>query len=153
MEKLLPSPPGSMSFRHLPSQGSWIVSALASGDQVFGQMINLVPAGMEAQSLCFVISTRMIDDEVERKSPLHWPNRVLFLLSQNQSCKQKWIAFKHYKRVGKEERPPKTQVTFAMYMTSICTSFCFPIQSDSLIKVIYAVIFIWYSLSPLSPLS
>lgn len=75
MEKLLPSPPGSVSFWHLPSWGSWIFSALASGDQVLGQMIYLVPAGMEAESLGFVSSTLMMDGVVG-KSPFHWPDRV-----------------------------------------------------------------------------
>lgn len=65
-----------LSFRHLPSWGSWIISDLASGDQVLGQMIYLVPAGMEAGSLCFVSSILMIDGLVG-ESPLHWPNRVI----------------------------------------------------------------------------
>lgn len=73
---------------------------------MLGQMIYLVPAGMEAELLCLVSSTLMMDGVVG-KSPLHWPNRVLSLLSENQSCKQKWMAFKNDKGVGKEEKPLK----------------------------------------------
>lgn len=78
-----------------------MVSALASGDQVFGQMINFVPAEMEAELLCFIISTPVIEGE-EGKSPFNWPNRIIFLPAENQSCKQKWIAFKGYKGARKE---------------------------------------------------
>lgn len=71
MEKSLPSPPGSTSFRHLPSRGSWIVSAtLAREDQVLRQMTSLAPAAVEAESLGFVSSTLMIDG-VEAESRLH----------------------------------------------------------------------------------
>lgn len=155
MEKLLPSPPGSISFRHLPSQGSWMVSALASGDQVFGQMIHSVPAEMEAELLWFVISTPVIDG-AEGKSPLYWPNRIIFLPAENQSCKQKWIAFKNYKGARKEKKPLKTQVTFATQAfptkkekKNQCMQFSLLFHSN---KVIYLVISIWYSPSPPSPL-
>lgn len=69
-------------------------------------MINLVPAGMEAELLCFVSSTPLIDG-VEVKSTLHWLNRIIFLPSENQSFKQKWKAFKSYKEVRKEKKPLK----------------------------------------------
>lgn len=77
---------------------------------MLGQMTYLVPAAMEAESLSFVSSTLMIDGVVG-KSPLHWPNRVLSLPMENQSYKQKWMAFKSYKEVGKEEKPLNIQAT------------------------------------------
>lgn len=79
MEKLLPSLPGSMFLRHLSSWGSWIFSALESEDQVPGQMIRLAPAGVGAESLCFVSYSTPAMDGVVGKSPLHWPDTVPFL--------------------------------------------------------------------------
>lgn len=72
-------PPGNLSLRHLSSSGSWILSALASGDQVLGQRIHSVPAGLKAESLCFVKYSTPVIDNVVRKPPLHWPDRVLSL--------------------------------------------------------------------------